>query len=246
MKTIVIEQRRYKGLTQMCAFGEANRNRFAADSPAAVALPELVTSVAEVGVLVVRLASAKNRARELEFETRQARNAVTRRLQSLYYTAQAISTEVPGFDSKFQAPLNSASRLLTAGLSAVNDAAPHKELFIKYAMPEDFLEVLESHVRSFQRLLDERKQAGAVRGVDEKEIHATYGKALTVATRFDAIMRNTFKDDPVMLERWIAACYVPMKTRAKTAQTKTDPPSAGESQDKQPETTAPPAAAQTV
>jgi hypothetical protein len=185
----------------------------------------------------------------LDFDTKQARNALTRSLQALYYTAQAISTEVPGFDSKFQALLNSDPRLLTAGASAVNDAAPHKELFIKYAMAVDFLEELEARVQNLRRLVDERKQLKALSGVDEQEVRATYEKALTLATRFDAIMCNTFKDDPIMLQQWDAACYVPTKTRvikAKVEPLKKDPPASGESQDKQPSTTAPPATEQTA
>ena len=156
-RKIIIEQRQFKRMTQMCAFAEANRNRFPADSQAAAALPELVTSVGEVTDLVARLASVGNRMRELTFAVTTAKGALLRSMECLYYTAGAIATEVPGFDGQFRLALNSEPRLLTAGLSAVNDAAPHAELFIKYAMPPNFLDVLKDNVQKFQQACDALK-----------------------------------------------------------------------------------------
>ena len=65
MKKIVIEQNQFKKLGRMCDFGIANRDHFAPGTPAAKAVPVLISTVSNLNALTASQASLDNRLREL-------------------------------------------------------------------------------------------------------------------------------------------------------------------------------------
>ena len=108
-------------------------------------------------------------------------------------------------------------------VSAVQDAAPLAAIFIKYAMPSNFLEALNGRVRKFERAREEYANGKTACSAGNKALRASLQEALAAARRFDAIMRNTFRNDPATLEAWKTACRIPRGSRPK----KEDPPKTG-------------------
>jgi hypothetical protein len=117
-------------------------------------------------------------------------------------------------------------KLLNAARSAVQDAVPTAETFDKHAMPPDFLDALNGKVQKLERAREEYANGKTACSVGNKALEESLRKALADASGFDAIMRNTFRDDPITLEAWKSVCRVPRTSRKKEE----DPPATGQSQ----------------
>jgi len=157
----------------------------------------------------------ENRLLELGRVRQEARLALRKDVELLYHTAHAAAAEKPGFDDRFQLPLHGDAKLLNAARSAIQDAPPMAETFINHAMPRDFLEILNTKVRNLERAREEYANGKTACSLGQKALEESLNKALAAARGFDAIMRNTFRDDPITLEAWAAACRVPRSTRLK-------------------------------
>src|SRR6266850_5349303 len=137
MRKITIELNQFKKLNQMRDFGIAIRQRFATGTPAADGVAELISTVSNLNALTASQASLENRHRELLRAKLDARAVLREDVELLYHTAHAVAAEKPGFDDKFQMLLLGDPKLLNAARSAVHDAAPAAEVFVKHAMPAD-------------------------------------------------------------------------------------------------------------
>jgi hypothetical protein len=218
----------------------ANRGRFAPGTPAANEAPAVISTVTNLNALTASQASLENRYRELSRLKLEARADLREEVEFLYHTAHAAAAEIPGFDEKFQAPLLGDPKLLNASRAAVKDAAPLSAVFIQHAMPSDFLEALNLKIRNFELASEEYANGRTACSVGGKALKESLRKALAAASGFDAIMRNTFRDDPITLDAWKAACRVPRVSRQK----KVDPPStAGPQPQPEPQPQAQPPAA---
>jgi len=215
MKKITIELNQFKKLGRMCDFGLANRDRFVKGTPAARALTEMISTINNLNTLTASLASLENRLRELSRSKSEARATLSADVEFLYHTARAIASESPGFDDKFRLPLKSNAKLLNAARSAATDAALLSEIFIKHAMPHDFLRELNAHIRNFEKASDEYANGKTACAAGAKALKTSLRAARSAANRFDAIMRNTLRGDPATLEAWKRAFRLERATRPK-------------------------------
>ena len=187
----------------------ANRDRFAPTSPASKAVPAVIAAVKNLKTLTASQGSLENRLWELARAKSEARTGLREEVEFLYHTASAIAAETPGFDDRFQMWLLGDSKLLNAARSAVQDAAPLAE----------FLESLSASIRKFEEARQERAKAQNGPGAGPEAAPGEPRQALAAGRRFDAIMRNTFRNDPITLEAWKRACRVPRGARARTQDT---------------------------
>jgi hypothetical protein len=225
-KKITTELHQFKKLNQMCDFGVANRHHFAPDTPGGDALVAFTSTVNNLKDSTAAQASLENRLREQLRTKMEARLALREDVELLYHTAHAVAADKPGFDDKFQMSLWGDPKLLNAARSAVQDAATTAETFVKHAMPPDFLDALNGRVQRLERAREEYANGKTACSVGYKALEESLRKALAAGSGFDAIMRNTFRDDPITLEAWKTACRVPRTSRKK----KEDAPDAGQQQ----------------
>lgn len=213
---IMTERRDFKKLRQMCDFVLANRDRFAPASPASKAVPGVIAAVKNLKTLTASQGSLENRLRELARAKSEARNGLREEVEFLYHTASAVAAGTPGFDDRFQMRLLGDSKLLNAARSAVQDAAPLAATFVKHAMPAEFLESLRASIRKFEEARQEHARAKTLRALGRKRLQESLRQALAAGRRFDAIMRNTFRNDRITLEAWKRACRVRRGARTNT------------------------------
>ena len=204
----------------------ANGHRFAPGTPGAEVLAALRSTVSTLKVLTAAQSSLENRLRELLRTKLEARLALREDVELLYHTAHAVAADRPGFDDKFQMSLAGDPKLLNAARSAIQDAAPTAETFVQHAMPPDFLDALSGKVQNLERAREDYANGKTACSAGQKALEESLRKALAAAIGFDAIMRNTFRDDPITLEAWKTACRVPRTPRKK----KEDPPGTGQPQ----------------
>jgi hypothetical protein len=212
---ITTEVWNFKKLAQRASFVEAYRHRFEPGGLAAEAGEELVSTVTDLQSRTVSHAAVVDQLNESGRRTKEARRDVRQDMDFLYGTAAAAAVTRPGFDGPFQKLLIGDARLISAAQSALKDAAARAEVFLQYAMPPDFTDVLAAKT---QRLVRARTESAAARVTardSQKALNESLLQATAAAHRFDAIMSNTFRNDRIVFEAWEAACYVPRKPATK-------------------------------
>ena len=207
-RKIMTERMDFKKLRQMCDFVVAHRDRIAKDSPAAEGVQALISTVTDLKALTAAQGSLGNKLRALSRATQEARAALREEVEFLYHTAASIAAKTPGFDDRFQMVLAGDSKLLNAARSAVEDAAPVAAAFIKHAMAPDFLDSLKASVGRLEQAREEHAKTRTARRLGGKALQQNLRHALAVGRGADAIMRNTFRTDPITLEAWKRACHL--------------------------------------
>jgi hypothetical protein len=220
-KKITTELYQFRKVGQMCDYAAANRYRFAPDTPGAAAVEALISTVDDLKVQTALQASLENRLVEVSRLRLEARQELRQDVDLLYLTARAVAAAKPSFDEKFQSSLWGEPKLLNAARAAVRDAAPSAETFVKHAMPPDFLETLNRKIRELERAREEFANGKVSQSRGEKELQESLQKAVAAASGFDAVMRNTFRDDRLTLDAWQAACRV--RYKRKKTEDKEDP-----------------------
>ncbi len=81
------------------------------------------------------------------------------------------------------------SKLINAARSAVDDAAPLAKTFVENAMPAKFLQSMKASIRKLEDARQEQAKVKTARSLGRQ--------ALAASRRFDAIMRNTFRNDRI-------------------------------------------------
>jgi len=124
--------------------------------------------------------------------------------------------------------------MLTAARSFIKDAAPVADVFVKHALPPDFLDTLKSKIQKLEQARAEYANGKTAWTVGQGTLEESLRKGLAAGSGFDAIIRNTFRDDPVTLAAWDDACRIPrLSPKKKPDATQTAPQTA-------PQTTQPP------
>jgi hypothetical protein len=202
---------------------------FRGDLPAAADkfLPVLESALTTMAGLTGSQASAFARVRELARLKQKARKALRENCAAINRIATVVALETPGFDDKFQMPVNGDEKLLAAGRSFVEDAAPLSAVFIKHALPADFLEVLKADIQGFEQAVRNLIDGVYARDAVTATIDAAMKKAIAASKGLDAIVRNTLRDDFTKLDQWDRASEfgrAKPKTKAEAAAAPQAPP----------------------
>ena len=208
MKKIMVETYAFRKLGRMFDFAIAHRDRFEPGTAAATAVAELISRVGNLKVLSADQASLENRLIELLRAKREARIRLREEVLHLYHTAHEAAAEIPGFDDRFGLPLKGTPKLLQAARAALQDAAPNAEIFVRHAMPPDFLEILAAKTAALESALEEVTDTRAAIAAGSKVMWRSLRQSVAASHRVNAIMRNTLRNDRITLEAWKNACRV--------------------------------------
>lgn len=142
-------------------------------------------------------------------------------LRAICRTARSIAVEQPGVDSRFRMPARDEQSLLSGARAIATAAESLKAKFIEYGMPADFLEDLETKIESFVEATERQNAGEEARVSATASIDDAIERGRSALRRLDAIVRNTFRDDPAALAAWESAKHVE-RARTKAAQKKTE------------------------
>lgn len=156
----------------------------------------------------------------------EARENLSEDLEAISRTARAAAEEIPGVSDKFRRPSASISDqgLIAVANAAAADAPPFQAKFVEYGLPADFLEDLLADIIAFQAAINaqatgRRQHVTATAALDE-----LIERGMVIVRRLDAIVRNTFRDDPAMLAAWVSARHVERSPRRRKEPTPQPPP----------------------
>lgn len=178
----------------------------------------LITKLGEVieGLKSLALDQSKGRSsvRESSASKAAARDELMRRMEAISRTARVMAFTVPGLEDKFRLARGVGDQsLLLLARTFADDAEPLKAEFIKRGLASDFVEELREAADNFDAAINRKSQG---RG---KHVAATAGiddlveRGVRVVRELDALVRNTFAEDPSALAAWESASHVERPTR---------------------------------
>lgn len=132
-------------------------------------------------------------------------------LRAIRDTAQAIAEAEgkPEFDDQFILPRSNAyALLLTAAKSFLQEATPHKALFVEFELPEDFLEDLEADIDLLERSDDVQSAGFSEQVAGTAELSALALKGNQLRTQLVPAVRNKFRGEPGILAEWVSAIHI--------------------------------------
>jgi hypothetical protein len=212
-------------VTRVRDFGAVEAASFSATTLGGELFAQVGAAATELAAHVARRISGSSDARQGTASKAVAREALRAALEMIRRTARAMSVTMPGLDAKFRIPRNMTDQeLLSTAQAFALDAAPLKADLIRYALPANFLGDLDGHIDAFASAINIQhagrgRQVSATAGIDD-----ALARALSAVRQLDAIVRNTFQDDPQRLAAWESARHVQRSARMK--QSKQTPPTA--------------------
>ena len=111
----------------------------------------------------------------------------------------------------------SVERLRAAALGMAKAAAPYADVFVKAALPADFIDQLVTAANATIGSVGTRKQNRAAGAGATKGLKTTLSSARKSVRALDALVKSEFRDDPSMLAAWRTAKRVEKFTGAQQA-----------------------------
>ena len=202
------ENRKYQMFVRVRNFCQAHTADFVANSLAAQLTAALVAVITRLHGLIGAQSSGRGAAREGSSSRGAARAALRDNVEAISRTARTLAQNTPGLDDKFRVPQESNDqKLIGAARGFARDAAPLSAQFIAHEMPSDFIEELNADIAALEAAIDHHTDAvgdhvGARAGID-----SAIDEAVGIVRQLDTIIRNKYRNDPVVLAEWASASH---------------------------------------
>jgi uncharacterized protein (DUF924 family) len=218
--------RRYEMVLRVRDYGTEQASSFPATTLGGELFATVSAAAEELAGHIAAHSSGSSSARQGTASKSVAREALREMLEMIRDTARSMSQTMTGLDTKFRIPRNmSDQEMLGTAQAFATDAVPLKQDFLRFAMPADFLDDLDEHIADFESALT-RQHAGRGRQVmATASMDDALGRALAAVRQLDAIVRNTFRNDPARLAAWESARHVKREARTKQTPPAAAPPS---------------------
>jgi hypothetical protein len=137
----------------------------------------------------------------------QLRDEIYNTLALLAGLAKPAAQEEPDLAVGFVRPRTKLSHqafLTRARVSAANGSA-HRDLLVRYGMPETFLDELGTALDSFEQSLNEKHNGRAAHVGARAELEAVTAEIMLIVRQLDALNRFRFRKDAESLAAWKSA-----------------------------------------
>lgn len=212
-----LEIRRYQMLQRVHDFGMTNAVAFPATSFGGQLFTTVNAAISELQSHAAVQSSGIPRERTTTKAV--ARANLEEDLVAMSRTARAMALEVPGLEDKFRLPRRIGDdRLMNAARAFLTDATPLKQEFVKFAMPEDFLDDLAADIAAFENAIATKNNAVSTRISATASIDEALARGMRAVQQLRAVVKNRFRNDAARLAAWTSASHVerPDKRREET------------------------------
>jgi hypothetical protein len=187
---------------------------------------------ADISAAVIKLAgsiaaqsSGKGSVRASTTSKAAAREALLMAMGAIRRTARSISLTTPGLNDKFRIPHSPTDQeLLGTARAFATDALPLKSEFLRFALPVDFLDELNTLIAEFEGALNAQQTGKGHRVMAGAAFDDDLDDALLAVRQLDTIVRNTYQDNPAKLAAWVSARHVERAARSTEAAKAPVPP----------------------
>jgi hypothetical protein len=199
-------------------FGAKYADRFVAGSRAATLFEGITAVAVAMETKGVRKLAGTSGYHGGTHTKRVAAELVKEDLQAIRNTAVAIAEadDLPDFEDEFRLPRQrSYAMLLSAAKTFLQEATPHKALFIEFELPADFLEDLAADIELLENGRDEQHDGLSERVGSTAELTTLALDGMSVRKQLLVMVRNKFKGDSGLLAEWETAAQMvwPVKTK---------------------------------
>ena len=221
-------RRRYQMLLRVLSFGVQYATFFVVNSLGHQLFEELRLIVEEVERLAAAQESNSRGAREGTTNKSETRTDLTEEMEAVSDTARAMSLDTPGLEDKFRMPRGRPTdvELLSVARAFAADALPLKDEFIRYGLPADFLARLNAAIAAFEQAIDKQQTSRRSQVASTAGLPEAVERGVNKVRQLNAVVRNTFRDDPVKLAEWESASHTqraPQTPDSATPQQPTPP-----------------------
>jgi hypothetical protein len=202
-------RRRYVMLLSVLSFGVQYAAFFAINSLGHQLFEELRAIVNEIEQLAAAKESNSRAAREGTTNREEARTDLREEMEDISDTARSMALVTPGLEDKFRIPRGKVSDvdLLNIARAFAKDALPLKDEFIRYGLPADFLERLNAGIAAFEQAIDKQQMSRRSKKSATAGLPEAVERGVNKVRQLNAVVRNTFRDDPVKLAEWESASH---------------------------------------
>lgn len=217
------ERRRKDTFLRVKVFMTDNSAKFPAGSIAALKMVELSEIIDLLDELSGDQAAGMGEARFSFAGKNSARENVREDLSDISRTARSMNYDFPNIAEKFRMPRgNNDTQLLAAARSFLTEATPHKNDFIAYGMPTDFLTDLQTDIEAFENALGTTGSAIDSHVEATAEIDEAIRKGMVILRILNGIVKNVFRNDAGKLAAWTSASHIE-RTPKRNAETENNP-----------------------
>lgn len=210
--------RRLETLIRVRQYGASHAATFPANSRGAEVLAEVDAAITELETHASAQHSGKSALSANTTLTASARAELREDLEAIRRTARAMSHATPGLEDKFRLPRSPRDQeLLAAARSFAADVVSLKAEFVRRGLPADFVEDLNADVEAFAASIDGKAQKAGERVAATAAIDSAVERGVNAVRELDAIVRNTFRQDPAALAEWTSASHTERAPRAAHA-----------------------------
>jgi len=181
-------------------FGHEHRELFPDASDARKTFALLARHVDKIDAL----ASAKRDALQHRWQRKaEARKALTARLRVLARIAYDESRRVPSADACFPMPAHpSDAKLCHTGKLFVHECAKARGMFLRYGMPDTFVDDLKTLVDAFEDTMSRGWHRRTTIVVTRLGIPRVLREGLDVVRTLDVIVGNALAHEPMLIAVW--------------------------------------------
>jgi hypothetical protein len=218
-----LEIRRYNMLLRVRDFG-ANE---AAAFPAASFGGQLFAAVnSAISGLIAHAAVQSSGAEQQSVASKEvARANLLDNIEVISRTAKAMALDTPGLEAKFRLPRRASDAvLLNRARAYMADAQPLKAEFLKYALPDDFLEDLQADISAFEVASTIKNTTRGSRVGAKVSIDESLTKGLKAVRQLQALVKNKFRDNAAKLAAWASASHVEQASGKPKTELPPNPP----------------------
>lgn len=207
--------RTYEMFVRVQSFA-AERAAFPSDSLGGRTAVELGRVVEELTGAATTQTSGLSSVQRATAERMAAREALRESMQAITRTARVMAIDIPGLENKFRLPRSgSDAALLQTARAFAADALPLKAEFLRYGMPESFIEEFSEDIADLERAMGQQNTGRGAHVSATVTVETAAERGLNAVRKLDAIVRNKFRDDPATLAAWESARHVESAPRTR-------------------------------
>ena len=195
-------------LTRVKDFGVEHPTLFPPAQLAGQLMTTITASVTDLNTHATAQVAGASEARQGTTSKGNARRDLRDDLEAINRTARAMALDIPGVDDKFRMPRGGDQNLLTGARAFVVEATPIKSDFIRFGLPENFLEDLSADIAAFEQATTAQNQGLEQKAAGTAAKDEAIDRGMKALKQLDVIMRNVLRDDVGTLTAWITASHV--------------------------------------
>lgn len=211
------ERRRKEMFVRVKVFMTDNSANFPAGSIGATKTTELSEVIDLLDELSGDQMSGFGEARFSFAGKNTARENLREDLSDIARTARSMNYQFPNIAEKFRMPRgNNDVQLLAAARAFLTEATPHKDDFIAYGMPADFLTDLQTDIEAFEAALGTTGSATDSHVEATAEIDEAIRRGMIVVRILNGVVKNVFRNDAGKLAAWTSASHIEKPPKRET------------------------------